>query len=311
MQSRLVLAFSATVSLLAMSAEKPVIAQTNAQPSAAGGTGMEEIVVTARRKEEKLQSVPVAITAFTQADIQKNNIQQVRDLAKVVPSFAVSFSTSDPNAFYSGQVRLRGLPGTFIYFADVPIADTDYSNTTGLTHGLSPGFFYDLQDVEVDKGPQGTLYGRPSIGGIISYQPQRPTNDLSGYLQTTFGDYGDYQEEFAVNVPVVDDKLLVRVAGQMQKRDGYTKDIQNGQYLDDRDYYAWRIGVLLRPTDDLENYFLYDGYWQDSNGGSNILTRLNPKFSFGAVPLPCKGQAQSPSTSAGRAMRKPGRSMCR
>ena len=238
MQSRLILAFSATVSLLALGAERPVIAQTNAQASAGAGTGMEEIVVTARRKEEKLQSVPLSITAFSQADVEKARIQQVRDLSKVVPSFAVSYSTSDPNAFYSGQVRLRGLAGTFIYFADVPIADTDYSNTTGLTHGLSPGFFYDLQNIEVDKGPQGTLYGRPSIGGIISYQPQRPTNDFGGYLQTTFGDYSDYEEEFAVNVPVVEDKVLLRVAGQMQKRDGYTKDLGSGQYLDDRDYYA-------------------------------------------------------------------------
>ncbi|HLZ07103.1 MAG TPA: TonB-dependent receptor, partial [Chloroflexota bacterium] len=74
------------------------------------------------------------------------------------------------------------------------------------------------------------------------------------------------------------DKLLVRVAGQMQKRDGYTKDVQNGQYLDDRDYYAWRVSVTLRPTDDLENYLVYDGYWQDSNGGSNVLTDANPNF---------------------------------
>jgi iron complex outermembrane receptor protein len=279
MQFRLLLAFSATVSLLALSAEKPVIAQTNAQTSAAA-TGLEELVVTARRKEEKVQSVPIAITAFTQADVEKNHIEQVRDLAKVVPSFAVSFSTSDPNAFYSGQVRLRGLAGTEIYFAEVPLSNTDYSNTTGLTHGLSPGFFYDLEDVEVDKGAQGTLFGRPSIGGLISYQPRRPTNDFEGYVQTTFGDYDDYEEEFAVNIPVIEDKLMVRVAGQMQKRDGYTKDVQNGQYLDDRDYYAWRIGVTLRPTDDFENYLLYDGYWQDSNGGSNILTNLNPKFTL-------------------------------
>jgi len=299
MQTRLVLAFSATVSLLALGAENPAVAQTTAQPTAAGATGMEEIVVTARRKEEKLQSVPIAITAFSQADIQRDRIQQVRDLARVVPSFAVSYSTSDPNAFYSGQVRLRGLAGTFIYFADVPIADTDYSNTTGLTHGLSPGFFYDLQGVEVDKGPQGTLYGRPSIGGIISYQPQRPTNDFGGYLQTTFGDYSDYEEEFAVNVPIVDDKVLLRVAGQMQKRDGYTKDLQSGQYLDDRDYYAWRVGLTLRPTDDLENYFVYDGYWQDSNGGSNVLVRINPNFQFGAVPLPGIGNVPLTLGSAG------------
>ncbi len=269
-----------TASAVALLANQPATAQQAAQsdqPAASTG-GLEEIVVTARRREEKIQSVPIAITAFTQADLEKNHVEQLRDLAKDVPSFAVSFSTSDPNAFYSGQVRLRGLAGTEIYFAEVPLSNTDYSNTTGLTHGLSPGFYFDLDTLEIDKGAQGTLFGRPSIGGLISLQPKRPTNEFEGYLQTTFGNYDDKENEFAINIPVIDDKLLVRVAGQMQQRDGYTKDIQNDQDLDNRNYYAWRIGVTLRPTDDLENYLVYDGYWQDSYGGSNVLTRVNPNF---------------------------------
>jgi len=222
--------------------------------------------------------VPIAITAFTQADIEQKHVEQLRDLSKVVPSLAISQTLSDPNAFFSGQVRLRGLPGTEIYFADVPLSNTDSNPATGLTHGLSPGFYYDLDTVEVDKGAQGTLFGRPSIGGLISFQPKRPTNNLEGYLQTTFGNYGDKEVEGAVNVPVVPDKLLVRIAGQMQKRDGYTKNLEDGSYLDDRDYYAWRVGVTLRPTDDFENYLLYDGYWQDSHGASNMLAKINPKF---------------------------------
>jgi iron complex outermembrane receptor protein len=253
-------------------------AQQADQATAAAGGGMEEVIVTARRKEERLQTVPLAITAFTQADLEKKHVEELRDLSKAVPSFAVSTSSSDPNAVFSGQVRLRGLAGTEIYFADVPLANTDYTPATGLTHGLSPGFYYDLESVEIDKGAQGTLFGRPSIGGLISLQPRRPTNDFEGYVQTTFGNYNDYEEEFAVNVPVISDKLMVRIAGQMQKRDGYTKDLQSGQYLDDRDYYAWRIAVTFRPTDGFENYFLYDGYWQDSNGGSNVLARINPNF---------------------------------
>ena len=285
MQSKLVSAFLVSASMVALSASMPAAAQEAAQSTASNASGLEEIVVTARRHEEKIQTVPIAITAFSQVDIEKKHIQQMRDLSKSVPSFAVSYSSSDPNSFYSGQVRLRGLAGTEIYFADVPLSSTDYSSTTGLTHGLSPGFFYDLETTEIDKGAQGTLFGRPSIGGLISLQPKRPTNQLEGYISTTFGDYNDYEEEFAVNVPVIADKLLIRVAGQMQKRDGYTKDVQNGQNLDDRDYYAWRVGVTFRPTDDIENYLLYDGYWQDSNGASDILTRINPKFTFAQIPL--------------------------
>ncbi|MDB5396883.1 MAG: TonB-dependent receptor [Rhodospirillales bacterium] len=278
MSARLIMALGATAAMITlMPGTRPAAAQSD-QPAASAGSGLEEIIVTARRREERLQTVPVAITAFTQTDLEKMHVEQLRDLAKSVPSLAVSFTSSDPNSFFSGQVRLRGLAGTEIYFADVPLGNTDYNNATGLTHGLSPGFYYDLETVEVDKGAQGTLFGRPSIGGLISIQPKRPTNQLEGYLQTTFGDYGDKENEFALNIPVVADKLLVRVAGQMQQRDGYTKDLQDGSYLDDRNYYAWRVGVTLRPTDDFENYFVYDGYWQDSHGASNQLARINPKF---------------------------------
>ncbi len=278
MSARLTMALCATAAAIAlMPGPRPAAAQSD-QPTASAGSGLEEIVVTARRREERLQTVPIAITALTQTDLEKRHVEQLRDLSKSVPSFAVSYTSSDPNSFFSGQVRLRGLSGTEIYFADVPLSSTDYNNATGLTHGLSPGFFYDLETVEVDKGAQGTLFGRPSIGGLISIQPKRPANDYEGYLKTTFGDYGDKENEFAVNIPVISDKLLVRVSGQMQQRDGYTKDIQNGQYLDDRNYYAWRIGVTLRPTEDFENYLVYDGYWQDSNGASNQLAKINPKF---------------------------------
>jgi len=292
MSARVTLLLGATTAMIALTTGAGPAAAQSDQPAASSGSGLEEIVVTARRREERLQAVPIAITAFTQADLDQKHVEQLRDLAKDVPSFAVSYTSSDPNSFFSGQVRLRGLAGTEIYFADVPLSSTDYNNATGLTHGLSPGFFYDLDTAEVDKGAQGTLFGRPSVGGLISIQPKRPANDLDGYIKTTFGDYSDKENEFAVNVPVVEDKLLVRVSGQMQQRDGYTLNQQNGTYLDDRNYYAWRVGVTLRPTDDFENYLVYDGYWQDSNGGSNELARINPKFpitgltgSLGAVPL--------------------------
>jgi iron complex outermembrane receptor protein len=278
MQSRFLLAFSLTASVLALASARHATAQEEATPTASRATGLEEIVVTARKREERVQSVPIAITALSQNDIEKQHIQQLRDLFQVVPGFSISLTSSDPNSLYSGQVRLRGLAGSVIYFADVPLSSTDYSNTTGLTHGLSPGFYFDVDSLEVQKGAQGTLFGRPSIGGLISIQPKRPTNNFEGYVKTTFGNYDDKENEFALNIPIVEDKLLVRFAGQMQQRDGYTKDLQSGKDLDDRNYYAWRVGVTFRPTDNFENYLLYDGYWQDSNGTSDILLGVNPDF---------------------------------
>jgi len=284
-QSRYIHALCGTASLLVLGLTQPAVAQSSDQPAASASNGLEEVVVTARRREERVQTVPLAITAFSQADLEKKHIQEVRDLSRNVPSLAISTQASDANAPYSGQFRLRGLPGSVIYFADVPIGNTDYNATTGLTHGLSQGFYFDLDNLEVLKGPQGTLFGKNSIGGLISVQPKRPTNDFEGYAKVTIGNYNDHEFEGAVNIPIIQDKLLVRIAGQSQQRDGYTLNLSNGKDLDNRDNYAWRIGVTFRPTDDFENYLVYDGYWQDTNGSGEILKYLNPGFAFAQIPL--------------------------
>jgi iron complex outermembrane receptor protein len=284
MSSKITLALLAGTAVVGLSQAPIARAQTD-QPSANSGSGLEEIVVTARRKEERVQTIPIAITAFTQADIEKKHINQVKDLSQSVPSLSITASQSDVNALYSGFVRLRGLPGSVIYFNDVPLGSVDYNPTTGLTHGLSAGLYYDLDNLEVLKGPQGTLFGKNSIGGLISIEPKKPTDKFEGYGMATFGNYNDRQFEGAVNIPVIQDKLLVRIAGQTQQRDGYTQDLANGKDLDNIDYYAWRVGVTLRPSDDFENYFLYDGYYQHGNGSGEILKFINPKFSPGGTTL--------------------------
>jgi len=266
---------------------RTILAQ--AQPSAtSSASGLEEIVVTARRREERVQTIPLAVTAFSQASIEKAQIREVHDLAQHVPSLAVSLSQSDSNALYSGQVRLRGLPGTEIYFADVPIGNADYQGGTGLQHGLSEGNLYDLEDVEIVKGPQGTLFGKNSVGGLISIQPHRPTFDYEGYVRVGFGNYNNKEYEASVNIPIIADKLSIRIAGQGQQRDGYTQELTQHKDLDNKDYWAWRIGVLARPTDDITNYFMYDGYYQHTNGSGDIVSFINPKFTFAdiaGVPL--------------------------
>jgi iron complex outermembrane receptor protein len=278
------LSFASVASAVLLNSS-PAIAQAD-QPTAANAAGLEEIVVTARRREEKIQSVPLAVTAFTQADVEKKRIESVADLTRNVPSVSIFVAASDANAPFANSLALRGLPGSVIYFADVPLGSSTANPSGGTLHGLSQGFYYDLDNLEVINGPQGTLFGKNSIGGLISISPKRPTSDFEGYFKATGGNYGDREFEGAVNIPIVQDKLLVRIAGQSQQRDGYTENLENGKDLDNRNYFAWRVGVTLRPTDDFENYFLYDGYWQDTNGSSGILRYANPNFKFASIPLP-------------------------
>jgi iron complex outermembrane receptor protein len=267
--------------LLAGGAKAQATAQGADSPAIASGP--EEIVVTARRREEKLQNVPIAITAFTQQDLTEKRITQLQELAYQTPSLAVSLNASDPFAPFGANMRLRGLPGAVAYFSQVPTGVTGSAGGSGAI--VAPGNYYDLDHIEVDKGPQGTLFGTNAIGGAILFEPKRPTNDFEGYGMVTAGNFADHEFQGAINIPIVADKVLLRVAGNVQKRDGYTKVLNTGAYLDDRDQSAWRVGLTLRPTDDVENYLVYDGYWQHQNGSSAILDAIDPNIVLGAIPI--------------------------
>jgi iron complex outermembrane receptor protein len=247
----------------------PAFAQQAAQPSASSGN-LEEIVVTARRREEKLQTVPVAVTAFTPADIQNKAIESSSDLQHYVPSLMSSQQSRDEQVFYlRGQGPnggSGGSPGVIAYFSEVPFT------------GSGPGIYFDLGNLQVLRGPQGTLFGQNTTGGAVLFEPMHPTSNFEGYVQLTLGNYNRQGVEAAINIPIVEDKLLVRIAGSKETRDGYTYDIGTHQDLDNRDYWAGRIGVTWRPTDDFENYLVYDSLYNHTNGTGLKLQNVNTGF---------------------------------
>ena len=223
MTARIAKAFLTCTCLAGAVSATPAFAQQTAQPSASG-TALEEIIVTARRREEKLQTVPVAVTAFTPADIQNKAIESSSDLQHYVPSLMSSQQSRDEQVFYlRGQGPnggSGGSPGVIAYFSEVPFA------------GSGPGVYFDLGNLQVLRGPQGTLFGQNTTGGAVLFEPMHPTNNFEGYVQMTLGNYNREGVEAAVNIPIVDDKLLVRVAGSKETRDGFTNDIGTHQDLD-------------------------------------------------------------------------------
>jgi iron complex outermembrane receptor protein len=251
-----------TVSALAFGASQPVMAQAD-QP-AASASGPEEIVVTARRHEERAQTVPLSITAFSSASLQAHSIENFQDLQYSVPS--LSFVT----AFRSGIAaapRIRGLPGVVSYFSEVPEI---VGNQTGDSQTV------DLESLQVLKGPQGTLFGQNTTGGAILFVPKKPSNNFEGFVQEILGDYNWNQFTGAVNVPIIADKLMVRVAGERDERDGFTKVLSTpGLALDNRDSWYGRVGITFRPTDNIENYIVADNNYVHTNGTSEILALLN------------------------------------
>jgi iron complex outermembrane receptor protein len=247
-------------------------AQETDVPAAAPKAGLEEIVVTARRRNEDIQKVPIAITVLSANDLRDKQVETVADLQHFIPSLIALNATNRD----SDQLSIRGLPGVVAYFAEAPVISALSAAASGTGSGSGTGLYYDLVGVEVLKGPQSTLFGGTTTGGAILFEPKKPTGDYEGYAQVTLGNYNDRELEGAVNIPVVPEKLLIRVAGQTQQRDGFTENVVDHKDLDNRDYFAGRIGVTLQPSDDVDNYFVYSSYYTDTNGTGEKLTAVNP-----------------------------------
>ncbi len=232
--------------------------------------GLEEIIVTARRKEESLQSVPVSIVSLNQADLEERGIDSAMELTNFVPSLVVSSAGSQGTNFTirgQGSTFYAG-PGVVVYFAEVPLPG----------RGVMPGIYHDLQNVEVLKGPQGTLFGRNTTGGAVLFEPAHPTDEREGSIEGIVGSHDWYQMRGMLNVPLIEDRLLARVALDTNQRDGYIDDVNTGRDYNNVDYQSLRIGLTARLSDTLENYTVFQAIDSKSNGTGNLLTDVAPSM---------------------------------
>ncbi|MEH3106873.1 MAG: TonB-dependent receptor [Sphingomonas fennica] len=243
------------------------------QPSTeAAGT---DIVITARRREESAQTVPIAVTAFNDTMIREKSIVSTQDLTQVTPGLNVAPQSSrdTPTLVIRGQRRAvsgAGAPAVVTYFQDVPLPNEG---------SLLPTF--DIGSLQVLKGPQGTLFGRNTTGGALLVYAKAPVYDLEGYVEGTLGRYDERKIEGAINLPIIDQKLAVRVAGQVWRRDGYTRNIGVGPDLDDIHNDAIRVSVLAEPVEGLKNVAVFD-YYRAREAGTGAI--LNGTFPNPAVP---------------------------
>lgn len=246
---------------------------------------IDEIVVTARRREENLQDVPVAVTVVSGESLREMGILDVRDLAFTVPSLTATnvFSSNHVNFTIRGQApennNFGNAPTVEIYFADVP--------------QLSPSLaqLYDIQSVQVVRGPQGTLFGRASNGGAVLFTPTQPEDRFDAYVTGQVGNYDDREVQAAVTIPI-GESLSMRLAGNLVRRDGFAKILNQNDYdLDNRHSEAVRMTLAYRPTDWVRNTLLVDysdvdqhqSYWQlvaaRPNGAASLIHQpANPAF---------------------------------
>ncbi|WP_081659786.1 TonB-dependent receptor [Sphingobium baderi] len=240
---------------------------------AAENLGVQDIVVTARRKEEALSRVPIAVSAFSSETLAKKSITSMDQLTQSTPGliFGKSGGTTNPQIVIRGQTRANvgdAAQPVLTYFADVP-----------LPYFASILPVYDLASVQVLKGPQGTLFGRNSTSGAVLVYPNAPTYTWGGYLMGGYGNYDNREVEGALNLPIMEDHIALRIAGRRQIRDGYTKVTLPDGAVQDRDNlndYYYRASLLVEPFDGLKNVTVFDSVKWNRNGDGTIFGNTYP-----------------------------------
>ncbi|MCP1470396.1 iron complex outermembrane receptor protein [Sphingobium sp. OAS761] len=263
-----------SAAVLACAVPAVAAAQTAEQSADQSPNTMAEIIVTANRREERAQDVPIAITAISPQRLEQQGINKEQDLQASVPSLVVGPNgqgSRDSNSFtIRGQgATFQASPGVVVYLNEVPLpAGITLSQQGG------PGNFVDLENLQVLSGPQGTLFGRNTTGGAVLLVPKKPTDEFGGWIKGEFGNYDRRYVEGAVNVPA-SDKLAFRVVGTYHDRDGYTRDVVWNKDRDNEHSYSGRLGILFKPTETITNYTMVYGAYSKNNGAGLIHSQFN------------------------------------
>ena len=218
---------------------------------ACGEHELEIMTVTAEKREENIQDVPASISALSEIQIEDAGIVSIHDMALQIPNLNVNTAGGRSQTFISS----RGLIGSDNYNATMGfyVDDVDY--------GIAAAFdteLFDIERIEVLRGPQGTLYGRNTLGGVINIITRKPENQWEGKVSAGYGNYNSQDYRFAVRGPVINDTLFLGISGVKAKRDGFTDNIFLGTEPDDRDGTSGRARLSWLPTDRLEISFSAD-----------------------------------------------------
>ena len=245
----------AILSTLVVATSQPALAQQDSI--------IEEIVVTAQRREESAQTVPIALSAFSPQDLGVKKIEAGIDLQNYVPNLSytggngIDFSIRGVGAAVGGTT---GDNGVGVHINNIPIV----VQTSGRE-------IFDMERVEVLRGPQGTLYGRNATGGVINYLWAKPNDEHSGSASFEVADPTSTKVTGHYNLPIADG-LNMRFSGLFFDRDGYTENVATGNDVDGRDEWSLRWSTLWAPTDTMQFTLMAQHSEEDSsrNAGTSV-----------------------------------------
>ncbi len=254
----LALASAALTSAATLTA--PAFAQNK---PAADDAGVPDIVVTAQRREESLQRVPLSIVAIGRETLKNADVTEASRLEQLAPGLRLGRSGADPRpairGIYTESIQGNADPRVGFYIDEI------YQSRTSMTSVP----FVDLERVEVQKGPQGTLYGRNSFGGNIAIATAKPNDKFEGGIEALYGSYNRFMADAYVNIPL-SEGLAVRFAGYAEKRDGFIRSATAPGFADQDDKNQQYVRGSLRwaPAGSGLEIILRGSYWNDDSKGN-------------------------------------------
>lgn len=257
------LAHAALGLVLALGGPALALADETATTDKQGVATLDSIVVTAGKRQESLQEVDASVSLITDEDVEVERIESVHDLEGRLANFHVQSAGGHTNSFISvrgvvGQTVPMTPSGVGVYLDDVTLIDP-------LSSLLSSAYFFDLDRIELLRGPQGTLYGRNAEAGVLVIKTKDPEHKLSGKVLGEVGNYDKYMGSAVINAPLIQDKLAVRLAASYLKQDGYHDNVYLGNTAADADEMnvrgklLWDIGPATSALLTIENYHVRDG----------------------------------------------------
>jgi outer membrane receptor protein involved in Fe transport len=229
--------------------------------AAPGRTSVETVTVTSSKLGgADVQSIPIAITALSQEQLMASQTAGGPDLVKQVPN--LTFSKTN---FTGYNIQIRGIGTQAISVTTDPAVAVSFNDIPFLRNHFFEQEFFDVNQVEVLRGPQGTLYGRNAPSGVVNVLSAKPTDRWEAQASLDVGNYNNRRMEGMLNIPIASDNLDLRVAGEWTKRDGYAFNEQTGNAIDGRDLWSSRVSLLVHPIDKVTATFIWEHFQEDDD----------------------------------------------
>lgn len=252
--------------------------------SQAGAQAMlEEVVVTAQKREQNLQDVPIAVAAYSGQALQENGVKDIFELQTSAPGLVVDQNQSATTSSFS----IRGIGTGGNNFGQESSVGLYVDGVYRSRQSSMISQLVDIASVDVLRGPQGTLFGRNTLSGAIQFKSVKPDHEGTGFVEVTAGNYGLLNFSGATSMSLIEDELAIRFTGSTSERDGWIDNLNTpgDDEINNRDRWGWRLQALYTPTDELTVHFIVDdSEIEESCCGTTVMwdnNRVDQRFTDG------------------------------